>query len=196
VTPGTHRAPHRFAAHRFLTGLGRDVTEKAFSEDTESFGALLKRGAQAKTDRWVDKVVALPARNAEAPPIVEEERISGVSPMELSSAVELVQEASEAIRISEQRVEELEAQFDQYALESTDEIRRLNAELQASEQRLMHAEERLRQTEHRAQQAESRASQAESRAAQAEAWLVRLHDAVQSGFGPLQRRLASRKAAD
>jgi hypothetical protein len=170
------------------------VTEKtAYSEDPTSFSALLKRESETKGSGWAEKVVALPPRTGDAA-AAPDEQYSPVSPHELSSAVELIEEASEAIRISRQRVEELEAQLEQFAVESSEEMRRLNDEIDAGERRFEQSEQRVRQAESRAGQAEARAAAAESRASQAEAWLVRLHDAVQAGFAPLQRRQADRQA--
>ena len=91
-----------------------------------------------------------------------------------SSAVDLIQEASEAIRISEERSGELEAQLNQTVAQAAEDVRRLSGQLAGSEQRLARTEERLRA--------------AEARAAEAEAWLVRLHDAVVSAFTPVLRR--------
>ena len=97
-----------------------------------------------------------------------------------SAAIELVQEASEAIRISEERAVELEAQLAQVMAQAAEEMRRLNAEIAGVEQRLARSEERARAAEDRADEAES--------------WLARLHDAVYTAFAPLHRRTASGRA--
>lgn len=86
-----------------------------------------------------------------------------------SSALDLVQEACEAIRISEERVLELERQNQQSSFQAREDIKALQLQLQASERR--------------AQAAETRATRAEARALEAESWLARLHDAITMGFG-------------
>lgn len=86
-----------------------------------------------------------------------------------SSALDLVQEACEAIRISEERVLELERQNQQSSFQSREDIKALQSQLQVSERR--------------AQAAEARAARAEARALEAESWLARLHDAITMGFG-------------
>lgn len=86
-----------------------------------------------------------------------------------SSALDLVQEACEAIRISEERVQDLERQGQQASLQAREDIKALQLQIQAGERR--------------AQAAEARATKAEARALEAESWLARLHDAIVMGFG-------------
>ena len=56
------------------------------------------------------------------------------------------------------------------AAQASEEMRRLNQQISVGEQKLARAEERARL--------------AEARASDAEAWLVRLHDAAVTAFGP------------
>lgn len=86
-----------------------------------------------------------------------------------SSALDLVQEACEAIRISEERVQDLERQGQQASQQAREDIKALQLQIQAGERR--------------AQAAEARATKAEARALEAESWLARLHDAIVMGFG-------------
>lgn len=167
--------------------MGRNVTDKAYTDASASFGTLIKRATHVKGGGSVDKVVNLAPRGAEGPPTEADAPSQGEggappTSVELSSAIQLVHEASEAIRISEERAWELEAQLDSFAIEAAEEMRRLNAALTASEQKLARTEERLRS--------------ADARAHEAETWLVRLHDAVHSAFMPLQRRPQSGQNSD
>lgn len=87
---------------------------------------------------------------------------------EWSTALDLVQEASEAVRISEERITELEAEMQELAASVAEAVRRLETELGAGEQRCAMSEERARV--------------ADARASEAEAWLERLNSAVNASF--------------
>jgi chromosome segregation ATPase len=95
-----------------------------------------------------------------------------------TSAIELVNEARQAIRIGEERARTLEAEVKQLTNEAAEEIRKLQQELQ---QRTRELEESQR----REAALEKRAAEAELRATDAEAWLGRLHDSVIDAFKPL-----------
>jgi predicted S18 family serine protease len=88
---------------------------------------------------------------------------------EWSSTLLLVQEACEAIKASEDRVEALESELEaanaRYREGSLQMVARLNA-----------AEEEIKA-------ANARAKAFEARAAEAEAWLTRLNQAIVNGFG-------------
>ena len=85
-----------------------------------------------------------------------------------STALDLIREASEAIRISEERATDLEEQIRQLTAQAGEEIRSLESRIAAGERRLLKSEER--------------AAAAEARAEHAEGWLTRLHDAVVGAF--------------
>jgi hypothetical protein len=85
-----------------------------------------------------------------------------------SSALELIREASEAVRFSEERVTELESEMQELAAKAAEGLRSLESQLSASERRNAQFEERARL--------------AEARASEAEGWLVRLHDAIVASF--------------
>lgn len=91
-----------------------------------------------------------------------------------SAALVLVQEASEAIRISEERATQLEERLAQVLSEAREEIERLNLLVADGEQKRLQAEERANLTE--------------LRAAEAEAWLAKLHDTVVASFRPVLRK--------
>lgn len=150
------------------------MTDRAYSDAPTSFRASVDlRSRQNGAARPTDKIASLPPPNADDPPSFAGR---GHAPTtDLSSAFELIAEASEAIRISEERAEDLQQQLYRLAEESSAELSRLTAEVAAGEQRL---------------------AAAEARANEAELWLVRLHDAVQSAFSPLQRRTKTDQIAD
>lgn len=85
-----------------------------------------------------------------------------------SSALDLIQEATEAINISEERAADLEMELQQVRISAGEEVRQLKGQIAAAERRIEKAEER--------------AHSAEARAKEAEAWLIRIHDAVLNGF--------------
>ncbi len=88
---------------------------------------------------------------------------------EWASAIELVREASEAIRISEERAVELENQLRNIVDQAEGEMQALQQKLAAQQQAMSQLEERARR--------------AEARAKEAETWLIRLYDAVFTAFG-------------
>lgn len=87
-----------------------------------------------------------------------------------SSALELIQEASEALRIAESRADELEAELQEIAAQASDVIRHLKEKVKAGEDEVGRSEQRVRA--------------AETRASEAEAMLARFHDAIVSSFRP------------
>ncbi|SDN29184.1 hypothetical protein SAMN05216360_10791 [Methylobacterium phyllostachyos] len=134
---------------------------------------VMMRAWQAKADATPEKVVSflgLESRNGAVATI--DGPAEGVAPAptrEWASAVDLIREASEAIRVGEERASELEAQLAQVVAQADLEIRRLEQEVATGAQNLARSEERVRL--------------AEARAAEAEDWLVRLHDAAVEAFG-------------
>ena len=85
-----------------------------------------------------------------------------------SSSLDLIQEATAAIRISEERAADLEQELERVTAQSQERARLLEAQVAAAERRTEKAEERTRM--------------AEKRAGEAEAWLTRLHNAIVAGF--------------
>ncbi len=86
-----------------------------------------------------------------------------------SAALDLVREASEAIRIRDERATEMEIEHRLDAERASEEIRAL--------------QEQLDETEVRLAESEARARRAETRASEAEAWLAKMHDAIIGSFG-------------
>ncbi|RYE33885.1 MAG: hypothetical protein EOP23_06755 [Hyphomicrobiales bacterium] len=114
-----------------------------------------------------EKVVSL------ALPIVEQPVAQADVPVtrDWAAALELVREASEAIRVGEERASQLEQHLADVLTEANAEIKRLTDLISAGENKLA--------------QSEAKASAAETRAVEAEAWLSKLHDAVVASFAPM-----------
>ena len=89
------------------------------------------------------------------------------------SALALIEETSEAIRISDLRYAQLEERLQQTITQAAANMRELEAQVATANELLWRSEERARQ--------------AEARAVEAEAWLARLHDAVTTSFSPANR---------
>lgn len=87
---------------------------------------------------------------------------------DFKSAIDLIKEASEAIRFSEERSVELEQQLHQITTRSAEQMKALELQVAALERRLAKSEERARA--------------AEVRANDAETWLSRLHDTIITSF--------------
>ncbi|SDO09553.1 hypothetical protein SAMN05192530_103283 [Aureimonas jatrophae] len=100
--------------------------------------------------------------------LVSNEERDAVSKRDWSAALDLVREASEAIRIRDERATEMEIEHRLDAERASDEIRTLQEQIEETELRLAETEGRLRV--------------AEARAAEAEAWLARMHDAIVTSF--------------
>lgn len=115
-----------------------------------------------------EKIVTFIGPQSEAARDNGEGRDSSGKSRDWTSALHLIREANEAIRINEERAAELEAQLDKLTEEANDEIHRLEARIATSEERIARTEERARA--------------AEKRANEAEAWLARLHDAIHEAF--------------
>lgn len=117
-----------------------------------------------------DKVVSLslPAMDEF---VAEAEKGTQTPARDWASALELVREASEAIRVGEERANQLEEHLAEVLKEATAEIQRLNELVAEGEQKLA--------------QAQARAEAADARAVEAETWLAKLHDAVVASFAPV-----------
>ncbi len=89
------------------------------------------------------------------------------------SALALIEETSEAIRISDLRYAQLEERLQQTISQAAANMRELEAQIATANETLWRSEERARQ--------------AEARAVEAEAWLARLHDAVTTSFSQANR---------
>lgn len=164
---------------------GLNVNDQALKDVSSFAPAVLNSGMlrarQAPPLHLADKVVPL------ALPVTEQAGIEGAAPApaalrDWSSALELVQEASEAIRIGEERANQLEEHLAQVLQEAGDEIKRLNAVIASGERKLAETEERV--------------GLAETRAAEAELWLAKLHDTVVASFTPMLKKGSDPAASD
>ncbi len=122
-------------------------------EPLDSDGAPPREAAQQR-----EKVFQFAPRTEQPnvePPMLNERRDWG-------AAIDLVKEASEAIRFAEERAQAAE----DYSTQLTN-----------------YHKEQLKAAEGRIAAADRRAEVAQLRAAEAEAWLSRFHDAINEGFG-------------
>jgi len=143
---------------------------------TSAAASWLMRGRREVSGSGADKIVTFMAPTGGSGSTGAERGPAG-SQRDWSSALDLIREASEAIRISEERAADLEDQIRQLTAQAGDEIRSLEARIAAGERRLIKSEER--------------AAAAEARAEHAEGWLTRLHDAVVGAFTRPQGRDAA-----
>ncbi|MBV9079197.1 MAG: hypothetical protein JO048_17170 [Methylobacteriaceae bacterium] len=143
------------------------MSDHAYQDMSNGLEPFPPRSRAALPVRLGDKVISL-ASLGEDPAIAGQDE-KAAPRRNWASVVDLIQEAGEAIRITEDRCQELEAQLSGVMAQAAEDVRRLAAQLAASEQRNTRTEERLRA--------------AEARAAEAEGWLVRVQDAVVRTFG-------------
>jgi hypothetical protein len=92
----------------------------------------------------------------------------GVTQRDWPAALALIEETSEAIRLSDLRYAQLDDRLQQTIAQAAVNMRELENQLATANDMLRRAEERARH--------------AEIRALEAEAWLARLHDAVTGAF--------------
>jgi hypothetical protein len=116
---------------------------------------------------------AQPAPSMPAPVAALATALPAAPQRDWPSALALIEETSEAMRISDLRYAQLEERLQQTAAQAAAGIRELEAQIAAANDQLWRAEERARQ--------------AELRALEAEAWLARLHDAVTNSFSHANR---------
>lgn len=119
-----------------------------------------------------------PAGSAHAASLAEPEAarpaaLTAAPQRDWPSALALIEETSEAIRISDLRYAQLEERLQQTIAQAAVNMRELEAQVATSNELLWRSEERARQ--------------AEARAVEAEAWLARLHDAVTTSFSSANR---------
>ncbi len=102
------------------------------------------------------------AANASSQPV------QSASQRDWPAALALIEETSEAIRLSDLRYAQLDDRLQQTIAQAAVNMRELEGQLASANEMLRRAEERARH--------------AEIRALEAEAWLARLHDAVTTSF--------------
>lgn len=118
-----------------------------------------------------DKIATFPAAAAAPEPM--RQAAPSVPQRDWPSALALIEETSEAIRISNLRYAQLEERLQQTIAQAAVNMRELEAQIATANEMLWRSEERARQ--------------AEARALEAEGWLARLHDAVTTSFSPANR---------
>jgi hypothetical protein len=91
-----------------------------------------------------------------------------------AAALTLVEEASQAIRMSDERVAELERMLQTQALQMREDLLMMQNQLQNAQREVAAAHQR--------------AEAAEARARESEDWLMRLNAAITKGFGSIHGR--------
>jgi len=124
--------------------------------------------------RSIEKVVSL--ASALADQARSEISSNNLTHYDISSAVELISEVHEAMRISEERIVDLETQLEHLAMQTKAEMKLLK--------------ERLADAEHQLEWTQQEKHQAERRAEEAEGWLGKLHEAIVETFEPMLRARA------
>lgn len=146
--------------------------------DLENTWSLRGPSDVIRVDNGRDKVTSLSSvspRNLAA--AGEEQGAQGgaapVQRRDWAAALTLVQEAAEAIRLSEERVEELRRDADDQAQQHHADLTALHSQLLAAQREIEAANQRARA--------------AEQRAAEANDWLTRLDDAISAHLGGVGR---------
>lgn len=114
-----------------------------------------------------------PSASLAAPEAERPAALTAAPQRDWPSALALIEETSEAIRISDLRYAQLEERLQQTIAQAAVNMRELEAQVATANELLWRSEERARQ--------------AEARAVEAEAWLARLHDAVTTSFSSVNR---------
>lgn len=144
--------------------------EKAVGEATSRTWALRGSGETGRHDGAPqDKPTPQgPAQIHPSPPL---DIVAATPPprKDWSAALDLIQEATEAIRMSEERVEELERAAEEQEARMRHEYALLRDQLQMAQREI--------------ENAYARAAVAERQAQEAQEWLARLNTAITQGFG-------------
>lgn len=135
--------------------------------ETTSRWALRGSAEPERTDANLQNAVALPPQGSELVDSAAEEP-TPAGRRDWSSALDLIQEATEAIRLSEERVEELERQAEEQEIRTRAEYAALRDQLQLAQREI--------------ENAYARADAAERQAQEANEWLSRLNSAITQGF--------------
>ena len=149
------------------------MSEKAFESLAAALTNPLSRNPQGPGENVVPLNLTGQAAPANPPAQAPAKRLDPPSSShpDWSSTVQLIHEAHEAMRISDERVEELEAYLNDVIAQAQDEVSHLTKRAEAAERR--------------AAAAERQAQEAEARAQDAENWLMHLHEVVVRSFGPI-----------
>lgn len=155
--------------------------EAEFSEvDLDNTWSLRGASEVVRVEGGRDKVTSLSSISARSPAFAAEEQeaqpvaATPAAPRrDWAAALTLVQEAAEAIRLSEERVEELRREADVQVQQHHADLTALHGQLLAAQREIEAANQRARA--------------AEQRAAEANDWLTRLDDAISANLGGLGR---------
>lgn len=93
---------------------------------------------------------------------------------EFTAAMDLIREASEAARINDSRIADMESEIESLRAASASEVESLRMQLSAAHTKIASLEEQV--------------ESAEARATSAAMWLSKLHDAIVTSFSPVLKR--------
>jgi len=147
---------------------------RASDEDTRE-----ARDSVAHLDRLLRVAMApearSPERGVDAP---RGGRGGGLTEYDFAAAVDLVGQAAQAMRESQDRAEEMETRSKALLDRVTEQLNAAEARVKQAETRARIAEAREKEAEQRTKEAEAREKEADARAKKAEEWLTRIHDSV------------------
>jgi hypothetical protein len=143
--------------------------EKAVGEATSRTWALRGSNETGRSDGALPEkpLAASQAPANQGPPL--DIVVAAPARKDWSAALDLIQEATEAIRMSEERVEELERAAEEQETRMRSEYALLRDQLQMAQREI--------------EAAYARAAVAEKQAQDAHEWLARLNSAITQGFG-------------
>ena len=102
----------------------------------------------------------------------------GLTEYDFAAAVDLVGQAAQAMRDTQDRAEEMEARSQALLDRVTEQLNAAEARVKSAETRARIAEVREKEAEQRTKESEAREKEADARARKAEEWLTRIHDSV------------------
>lgn len=148
--------------------LARKLSRDTLAEEEVVSGAPRQESERGNYN-GLDKVLRL-ALNPKDPNVDNRPERLNLPKRDLAAALDLVHQAAESIRVTENRAQDMEARTRALADRATEELRL--------------AESRIQAAEARARAFEERALQAEARAQEAEEWLKRIHDVIVEELPP------------
>jgi hypothetical protein len=136
------------------------------------------RDSIAHLDRLLRVAMAPDERGGDRPAEGLRGGRGGLTEYDFAAAVDLVGQASQAMREAQERAEETEARSKALLDRVTEQLNAAEARIKQAETRARIAEAREKEAEQRVKDAEQREKEAEGRARKAEEWLTRIHDSV------------------
>jgi hypothetical protein len=142
----------------------------AWGDTVEEFPSRAREEENADSFAHLDRLLRVALAPEDRPVELPRNR-NGLTEYDFAAAVDLVGQAGQTMRESQERAQEMEARHQSL-------MERATEQLNAAEARIKAAETRARIAEARLQDMETRVRDAEGRAKKAEEWLLRIHRAV------------------